>query len=61
MAIGETFVDYNERRTRSSLGYLTPYEYLDTGKTGRLTIGEKANLEADLLKRRLEKMGTALS
>jgi putative transposase len=43
MAIEEAFADYNQRRIHSSLGYLTPIEYLDAWKRGRITMEAKVN------------------
>jgi putative transposase len=43
MAIEEAFVDYNRRRIHSSLGYLTPMEYLDAWKRGRVKVEAKVN------------------
>jgi transposase InsO family protein len=42
-AIEEAFVDYNRRRIHSSLGYLTPMEYLDAWKRGRVKVEAKVN------------------
>jgi transposase InsO family protein len=33
IAIREAFVDYNQNRIHSSLGYLTPYEFISKLKT----------------------------
>jgi transposase InsO family protein len=43
MAIGEAFVDYNQRRIHSALEYLTQCEYLDAWKAGRVTAEAKVN------------------
>ena len=40
MAIEDAFVDYNQRRIHSSLGYLTPFEYLEAWKKGVVTAEE---------------------
>jgi transposase InsO family protein len=43
MAIEEAFADYNRRRIHSSLGYLTPMEYLAAWKRGRVKVEAKVN------------------
>ena len=40
IAIAEAFEDYNHRRIHSSLGYLTPSEYLDAWKQGNVVLEE---------------------
>lgn len=35
-AVGEAFTDYNRDRIHSALDYMTPYEYLDEWKGGRV-------------------------
>jgi putative transposase len=42
-AIQDAFIDYNQNRIHSSLGYLTPYEYLDAWKKGKVTVEAKVN------------------
>ncbi len=37
-AIGEAFIDYNQRRIHSALGYLTPNEYLGAWRSGRVMV-----------------------
>jgi len=41
MAIEEAFIDYKQRRIHSSLGYLTPMEYLDARERGIITVEAK--------------------
>lgn len=40
IAIAEAFEDYNHRGIHSSLGYLTPSEYLDAWKQGNVILEE---------------------
>ncbi len=42
-AIEEALVDYNRRRIHSSLGYLTPMEYMDAWKRGKVKVEAKVN------------------
>lgn len=41
IAIAEAFDDYNRRRIHSSLGYLTPSEYLDAWTRGNIILEEE--------------------
>ena len=39
----DAFAHYNRRRIHSAFGYLTPYEYLEAWKAGRVPVEEKVN------------------
>ncbi len=43
VAVEEAFVDYNRNRMHSALDYMTPYEYLDGWKDGKVTTETKVN------------------
>jgi putative transposase len=43
VAVGEAFTDYNQNRIHSALDYLTPCEYLDAWKSGKITAEPKVN------------------
>jgi len=42
-AVEDAFTDYNRNRIHSALDYLTPYEYLDAWRTGKITEDAKVN------------------
>jgi transposase InsO family protein len=43
VAVEEAFKDYNRNRIHSALDYMTPYEYLDAWKSGKITVEPKVN------------------
>jgi len=42
-AVEDAFTDYNRDRIHSSLDYMTPYEYLDAWRSGRISVEAKVN------------------
>ncbi len=43
VAVEEAFTDYNRNRIHSALDYMTPYEYLDAWRSGKVTVEAKVN------------------
>jgi putative transposase len=43
VAVEEAFTDYNRDRIHSALDYMTPYEYLDAWRNGRISTQTKVN------------------
>lgn len=43
VAVGEAFTDYNQNRIHSALDYLTPCEYLEAWRRGKVTAEPKVN------------------
>ena len=43
VAVEEAFTDYNRNRIHSALDYMTPYEYLNAWRSGKVTVEAKVN------------------